>query len=99
MNAKPDPPSSDPDVARLSDAELASYIHHWSQARARYQEQATDQLHRGRRPPGSKDAVNASTARPGFSAWWAGKILDRGLRERERRRQSQTTNDSGSRHD
>lgn len=95
MTSTPDPTTPDPEMAGLTDSELADYIHHWADVRTRFQRQATDQRRQGRQPPRNEDTVNADTARPGVSAWWAGKILDRGLRERERRRQDPSSNHDG----
>ena len=66
----------DPEMARMTEAELADYIAEWSANLARYRQEA--KVWTGPSKPGEKG--------PGFSAWWAGKILDRGIRERERRR-------------
>jgi hypothetical protein len=66
----------DADMADLSDAALDGYIRQWSTNLEEYRRQAREGG--GPRHPGDKG--------PGFSAWWAGKILDRGLREHARRR-------------
>ena len=66
----------DPEMAALTDAELAEYMKAWGANLRRYREQAQDPTiprERGMRGPG-------------YSVWWAGKILDRGIRERDRRR-------------
>lgn len=66
----------DTEMDVMSDEELASHIQHWSQNLRRYREESRKGGHdRGRGMSG-----------PGHAAWWSGKILDRGVRERERRR-------------
>ena len=71
----------DPEMAAFTDTELLDYIRQWSGNLQRYREQAADPT--TPRKPGSYG--------PGYSAWWAGKILDRGLREHQRRRHRQLT--------
>lgn len=66
----------DPEMAALTDAELAEHITQWGANLRRYREQAADPA--VPREPGMRG--------PAYSAWWAGKILDRGIRERDRRR-------------
>lgn len=68
----------DPDVSHLSDEGVARYVRHWSDRREAYRQQARD----GAPEPASAAGGQCS---PSYSAWWAGKILDKGLRERERR--------------
>ena len=62
-------------MANMTGVELADYIAHWSANRTRYWQEATRWT--GPSHPGEKG--------PGYSAWWAGKILDGGIRERDRR--------------
>jgi hypothetical protein len=76
MNDKPWWAVRDPEMAALTDTELLDYIRQWSGNLQRYREQAAGPT--TPRKPGSYG--------PGYSAWWAGKILDRGVRERQRRR-------------
>lgn len=70
----------DPETPGMTDQQLSDYITRWSANLARYEQQARERTE----PP------QPGGIRPGFSAWWAGKILDRGIRERERRRHHAT---------
>jgi hypothetical protein len=65
----------EPEVADLTDQELADYVHHWRGRREGY-------LRKRRRV--NKDHPDAY--RWGYSAWWCSKKESIGNRETERRR-------------
>lgn len=87
----------DPQLAGLSDDELAHHISHWAHELALHRGEAKQ--HRARSPMSRiSGSAAAGTTRPACSACWPGKSLARGLMERDCRALRDMTNDDEKEH-